>query len=58
MKSTNKEKKLSPRKRLFTSGSEGDVVTFTFVEIFLVFSVPNERYNTRISRTRLSSARS
>lgn len=32
MKSTNKEKKLSPRKRLFTSGSAGDVVTFTFIE--------------------------
>lgn len=39
MKSTNKEKKLSPRKRLFTSGSAGDVVTLTFIEIGLVLSI-------------------
>lgn len=39
MKSTNKEKKLYPRKRLFTSGSAGDVVTLTFIEIGLVLSI-------------------
>jgi hypothetical protein len=39
VKSTNKEKKLSPRKRLFTSGSAGDVVTLTFIEIGLVLSI-------------------
>lgn len=39
MKSTNKEKKLSLRKRLFTSGSAGDVVTLTFIEIGLVLSI-------------------
>lgn len=39
MKSTNKEKKLYPRKLLFTPGSVGDVVTLTFIEIGLVLSI-------------------